>query len=92
MVARDADEARELERQIELRRSLGLRASGCAPSQAREREPALAPTMRLALEAPDDHSVEPRLVSHALARACQRAGVRLRDAPRRARRLATRRA
>ena len=44
------------------------------PSEAREREPALAPTVRLALEAPDDHSVDPRLVLAALARACASAG------------------
>jgi len=79
MVARDADEARELERQIELRRSLGLRAVRLRASQARELEPALAPTIRLALELPDDHSVEPRLVLAALRRACACAGVILRD-------------
>jgi glycine oxidase len=79
MVARDADEARELERQIELRSSLGLRAARLRASQARELEPALAPTVRLALELPDDHCVEPRLVLHALRRACESAGVRVRD-------------
>ncbi|HEV2982146.1 MAG TPA: glycine oxidase ThiO [Solirubrobacteraceae bacterium] len=79
MVARDADEARELERQIELRSSLGLRAMRLRASQARELEPALAPTIRLALQLPDDHSVEPRLVLAALRRACECAGVRLRD-------------
>ena len=35
--------------------------------------------MRLALEAPDDHSVDPRLVLAALRRACEAAGVRLRE-------------
>ena len=53
-VARDEDEARELERQIALRDSLGLRSRRLRPSQARECEPALAPTIRLALELPDD--------------------------------------
>src|ERR1039457_1907713 len=50
LLARDEDEARELERQIAFRDSLGLRTERLRPSQAREREPALAPTLRLALE------------------------------------------
>lgn len=79
VLARDADEARELERQIAWRESLGLRTVRLRPSEAREREPALAPTMRLALEAPDDHSVDPRLVLAALRRVCERAGVQLRE-------------
>jgi glycine oxidase len=79
MVARDQDEARELERQIAYRDSLGLSTKRLLPSAARELEPALAPVLRLALEAPDDHSVDPRLVLAALTRACQIAGVRLRE-------------
>ena len=51
LVARDEDEARELERQLEFRRSLGLGVERLRASEAREREPALAPTVRLALEA-----------------------------------------
>jgi glycine oxidase len=79
LVAADADEAAELERQRELRESLGLAVRRLRPSEAREREPALAPTLRLALEAPDDHSVDPRLVLAALRGACARAGVTLRE-------------
>jgi len=78
VVARDDDEARELERQLAFRQELGLRASRLRASEAREREPALAPTVRLALHAPDDHSVDPRKVIAALSRACEREGVRLR--------------
>jgi glycine oxidase len=78
VVARDDDEARELERQLEFREQLGLRALRLRPSEAREREPALAPTVRLALYAPDDHSVDPRRVIAALWRACEREGVQLR--------------
>ena len=48
-------------------------------SEAREREPALAPTVRLALEAPDDHSVDPRRVMAALRRACELEGVLIRE-------------
>jgi glycine oxidase len=79
LVARDEDDARELERQLDFRRSLGLAVTRLRPSEAREREPALAPTVRLALEAPDDHSVDPRLVVMALKRACGSAGVELRE-------------
>jgi glycine oxidase len=78
VVARDDDEARELERQLEFREQLGLRALRLRASEAREREPALAPTVRLALYAPDDHSVDPRRVIAALWRACEREGVQLR--------------
>ncbi len=79
LAARDEDDARELERQLDFRRSLGLAVTRLRPSEAREREPALAPTVRLALEAPDDHSVDPRLVVMALRRACGSAGVELRE-------------
>jgi glycine oxidase len=79
VLARDEDEARELERRLAFRRSLGLRALRLRAGEAREREPGLAPTLRLALEAPDDHSVDPRLVLTALRRACESSGVLLRE-------------
>jgi glycine oxidase len=79
VVARDEDEARELERQLAFREGLGLRAVRMRASAARALEPALAPTVRLALHAPEDHSVDPRLVSAALRVACERAGVKLRE-------------
>src|SRR5437764_434102 len=47
--------------------------------RARELEPALAPTIRLGLELPDDRSVDPRRVITALRRACALTGVRLRE-------------
>ena len=61
------------------RQSLGLAVTRLRPSEARDREPALAPTVRLALEAPDDHSVDPRLVLVALRQACELGGVQLRE-------------
>ncbi|MHB8241199.1 MAG: glycine oxidase ThiO [Solirubrobacteraceae bacterium] len=79
LLARDEDEARELERQLLFRQSLGLRVERLRPSRARELEPALAPTLRLALEVPDDHSVDPRSVLVALRRACESTGVQLRE-------------
>jgi glycine oxidase len=79
LVARDDDEARELDRQLELRRSLQLPVRRLLPSEARDCEPALAPTLRAALECPGDHSVDPREVLFALRRACERTGVALRE-------------
>jgi glycine oxidase len=79
VVARDEDEARELDRQLAFRESLGLPAERCSPSRAREREPALAPTLRQALLAPEDHSVDPRLVLAALRAACIAEGVQLHE-------------
>jgi len=78
VVARDDDDARELDRQHEFRRSLGLAVARLRASQARALEPALAPTLRLALHAPEDHSVDPRLVLAALERVCVAAGVQVR--------------
>lgn len=79
LLARDADEARELERQLSFRSSLGLPVERLRPSQAREREPALAPSLRLALEAPEDHSIDPRPVLAALREACERSGVHVHE-------------
>jgi glycine oxidase len=78
MVARDRDEAEALERELALREALGLRAARLMPSQARRLEPALAPALRLGLELPDDHAVDPRRVARALATAAEAAGVALR--------------
>jgi glycine oxidase len=74
VVARDSDEAEALERLLAFRRSLGLPVERLRPSQARRAEPALAPTIRLALDAPGDHSIDPRRLVAALADALERAG------------------
>jgi len=78
-LARDDDEARELERKLAFRESLGLRVQRLRASEARELEPALAPTLRLALSAPDDHAVDPRVALAALRRACELEGVAVRE-------------
>jgi glycine oxidase len=77
-VARDGDEKAALERELDLSERLGLRAQRLLPSAARALEPALAPSIRLAAEFPDDHSVDPRALADALVAACERAGVALR--------------
>jgi len=68
-VARDGDEAAALDRLLAFRTELGLPVERLRPSQARRLEPALAPTVRLALHAPADHAVDPRGMVHALRRA-----------------------
>jgi glycine oxidase len=79
LVAVDDDEAAELERQISLRESLGMRARRLRPSDARGLEPALAPVIRLALEIPDDRAVDPRAAVAALRSACASSGVKIRE-------------
>jgi glycine oxidase len=74
LVARDRDEAEALERSLAYRRERGLEVERLRPSQARRAEPALAPTVRLALDVPGDHSVDPRRMVAALAAAFERAG------------------
>jgi glycine oxidase len=79
LVAGDADEAAALERELELRRALELDVTKLLPSEARAREPAIAPVIRAALDAPADHSIDPRLALTALAAACRAAGVEVRE-------------
>ncbi|MEA2151719.1 MAG: glycine oxidase [Solirubrobacteraceae bacterium] len=78
VVARDADEAAALERELALRLELGLPVERLLPSAARRLEPALAPTLRLALAVPGDHAADPRALVLALAEAARRAGATLR--------------
>jgi glycine oxidase len=79
-VARDRDEAEALDRLLAFRRAHDLDVERLRPSQARRLEPALAPTVRLALDVPGDHSVDPRRLVAALAKAFERAGGTLRHA------------
>lgn len=78
LVARDADEAAVLERELELRHSLELPVRRLRASEARVLEPALAPTLRLALEMPEDHAIDPRALCGALEAALVAAGGELR--------------
>ncbi len=79
LVARDADEAEALERELALRVGLGLAVERLRPSEARRREPALAPALRLALDVPDDHAIDPRALTAALVGALRRAGGEVRE-------------
>jgi glycine oxidase len=78
LAARDSDEAEALARELELRQQLGLPVHRLLPSQARRLEPSLAPTVRLALQFPDDHAIDPRRLASALAAAASREGAVLR--------------
>lgn len=77
VVARDRDEAEALERELEIRRGLSLEVTRLRPTEARRLEPALAPSIRLALDVPDDHAIDPRALTHALAVAARAAGAEL---------------
>ena len=78
LAARDSDEAEALTRELALRESLGLAVSRLRSSEARRLEPALAPALRLALEIPDDHAIDPRKLTAALAEAVRHGGATLR--------------
>jgi glycine oxidase len=82
MVARDRDQAEALERERAFRTQEGLTVERVLPTEARRAEPALAPGIRLALRAPNDHAVDPRALVAALGEAIRRSGGELRhDAP-----------
>jgi glycine oxidase len=74
VVARDRDEAEALDRLLAFGQRLGLAVERLLPTAARRVEPALAPTVRLALDIAGDHSVDPRRLVAALAAAVRRAG------------------
>lgn len=78
LVARDADEAEALEREFALRRDFGLDVERLRPSEARRREPALTPKLRLALDVPGDHAIDPRALTAALVAAIRRGGGEIR--------------
>jgi glycine oxidase len=82
VVARDRDEAEELDRLLAFRQRLGLDVERLLPTKARRAEPALAPTVRLALDIGGDHSVDPRRLVAALADAVRRAGGTIRTGAR----------
>ncbi len=78
-VARDGDEAEELERALALRERIGVPGRRLRGSEARALEPGIAPTVRLAAEFSHDHAVDPRALSAALADALGRRGGTLRE-------------
>ncbi len=79
MAARDRDEAEWLEREQAVRVRFGVSVTMLRPSEARRLEPAMAPTLRGALELPDDHAIDPRMLTSALAEAARRGGATIRE-------------
>jgi glycine oxidase len=79
LVARDADDAEALERELALREHYGLAVERLRPTAARRLEPGLAPALRLALSIPGDHAVDPRRLVATLAGALRAAGGALRE-------------
>jgi glycine oxidase len=79
VVARDGDEAEALERELAVHRRLGLDVARLRPSLARSLEPALAPAVRLALEVREDHAIDPRRLTEALAAAAGAGGSEVRS-------------
>jgi glycine oxidase len=78
IAARDRDEAEALEREFHIRERFGLSVRRLRPTEARRLEPALAPTLRGALEIADDHAVDPRRLTAALLTAVKGAGAEVR--------------
>jgi glycine oxidase len=79
VVAVDRDDAEELGRLAELHRALGLPSEWIGPRECRRLEPGLSPRLRGAIRAPGDHQADPVATVAALAEACRRAGVDLRE-------------
>jgi len=79
LVARDADEAEALERELAVRERYGLAVERLRPSEGRRREPGLAPGLRLALDVPDDHAIDPRALTAALHAAVRHGGGEVRE-------------
>ncbi|SHK81519.1 glycine oxidase [Nocardiopsis flavescens] len=75
LVAFDADDLAVLDRLHKLQRRLGVATERLTGRECRRLEPVLAPSVRGGVLAPDDHSVDPRLLLRALAAAGARAGV-----------------
>jgi glycine oxidase len=77
-VALDRDEAAELRRIHDLQRSLGLGAEWLPPRRCRELEPGLTPSFNGGVHAPEEASIDPRLLTAALLEALSAAGAEVR--------------
>ena len=73
-VAPDSDEAAVHRRMLELQLESGLDSRWLGPGQARDLEPALSPSIRGAVFATDDGSVDPRSLARALEESATRSG------------------
>ncbi len=76
LVAFDRDDLAVLDELHDLQRRLGIATERLNGRECRRLEPHLAPSVRGGVLAPEDHSVDPRRLLPALARAAERAGAR----------------
>lgn len=79
VVGLDRDDREQLDRLHAYRERLGLSVEKLTGEQAREREPALSPSVHSATACPDDHQVDPRRLVRALVRSLEDEGVVLRQ-------------
>lgn len=75
VVARDNDDRAALDDLLAFQRDLGLQVRRLSSREARDLEPGLAPTVRGAVLAEDDHQVDNRALVRALLAACEDEGV-----------------
>jgi glycine oxidase len=78
-VAATEEEADALCAAFSWQRAAGLAVERLSGDEARQREPALSPTVRAAVLSPDERHVEPRRLVRALALACARRSVRIEE-------------
>ncbi|GAA2225786.1 glycine oxidase ThiO [Kitasatospora cystarginea] len=76
-VALDSDDREELRELHAFQQRLGLESHWLTGRECRRLEPMLAPGVRGGLQVTGDHQVDPRRLSTALVRACERAGAQL---------------
>lgn len=74
-IAFDTDDLARLADLGELQTRLGIKTERLTSRECRRLEPMLAPSVRGGILAPDDHSVNPRLLAEALWAAAERRGV-----------------
>lgn len=79
VVAIHRDDVEAMRRTFRFRESVGLPVEWLSGSEAREKEPTLTPRVSAAMWIPDDGQVDTRALLPALARACARRGVTLRE-------------
>lgn len=77
VVARDNDDRAALDDLLDFQRDLGLQVRRLSSREARGLEPGLAPTVRGAVLAEDDHQVDNRALVRALLAACEDEGVEM---------------
>lgn len=75
VVARDNDDRAALDDLLDFQRGLGLQVRRLSSREARDLEPGLAPTIRAAVLAEDDHQVDNRALIGTLLTAGEQAGV-----------------